>query len=62
MKLRVRSLSRHYEGVTALDDVSMVIPEGRTALLGPNGAGKSTLLKCVLGLVRPSSPTAGSAT
>ncbi len=55
MKLRVRSLSRHYEGVTALDDVSMVIPEGRTALLGPNGAGKSTLLKCVLGLVRPSS-------
>ncbi len=55
MKLRVRSLSRRYEGVTALDDVSMTIPEGRTALLGPNGAGKSTLLKCVLGLVRPTS-------
>jgi len=55
VKLRVRSLSRRYEGVTALDDVSVEIPEGRTALLGPNGAGKSTLLKCVLGLVRPTS-------
>lgn len=55
MKLRVRALSRRYEGVTALDDVSMSIPEGRTALLGPNGAGKSTLIKCVLGLVRPTS-------
>jgi ABC-2 type transport system ATP-binding protein len=53
VKLRVRSLTRRYEGVTALDDVSVAIPEGRTALLGPNGAGKSTLLKCVLGLVRP---------
>lgn len=53
VKLRVRSLSRRYEGVTALDDVTLTIPEGRTALLGPNGAGKSTLLKCVLGLVRP---------
>lgn len=55
VKLRVRSLSRRYEGVTALDDVTLTIPEGRTALLGPNGAGKSTLLKCVLGLVRPTS-------
>ena len=53
--LRVRALSRRYEGVTALDDVTVTVPEGRVALLGPNGAGKSTLLKCMLGLVRPTS-------
>lgn len=47
------NVARRYEGVTALDGVSLAIPPGRTALLGPNGAGKSTLLKILLGLVKP---------
>lgn len=55
MQVRVTGLTRRYEGVTALDDVSLSIPAGRTALLGPNGAGKSTLIKCLLGLVRATS-------
>lgn len=55
VQVQVQSLTRRYEGVVALDDVTLTIPAGRTALLGPNGAGKSTLLKILLGLTRPSS-------
>lgn len=46
--------------VTALDDVSLVIPRGTfTAVMGPSGSGKSTLLQCAAGLDRP---TSGSVT
>jgi ABC-2 type transport system ATP-binding protein len=38
----------------AVDDVSIMVPEGAIhGLLGPNGAGKTTTLKMLLGLVRP---------
>jgi putative ABC transport system ATP-binding protein len=37
--------------VTALDDITVEIPEGRfTAIMGPSGSGKSTLLHCLAGL------------
>ena len=37
--------------VTALDDVTIHIPEGRfTAVMGPSGSGKSTLMHCLAGL------------
>jgi ABC-2 type transport system ATP-binding protein len=39
---------------TAVEDVSITVPEGAIhGLLGPNGAGKTTTLKMLLGLVRP---------
>jgi branched-chain amino acid transport system ATP-binding protein len=41
-----------YDGLVAVSDVSVAVPEGAVvALLGANGAGKSTLLKSIAGLV-----------
>ncbi len=47
-KLSVRDLSVAYGDETALDSISMDIPEESvTALIGPSGCGKSTFLRCL---------------
>ena len=52
----VRSLSKRYGNVAALDDVSFDVAEGTiAALLGGNGAGKTTTLAILLGLLLPTS-------
>ena len=49
--LEIDGLTKRYGAATALDAVSLDVPQGaRVALLGHNGAGKSTLIKCILGL------------
>ncbi|MFD2932936.1 ABC transporter ATP-binding protein [Spirosoma flavum] len=46
MQLIIEHLSKRYpNGVHALDDVSLTIPNGMYGLLGQNGAGKSTLMR-----------------
>ncbi len=50
--LDVQHVSVSYDGARAIDDVSLVVPDGSVvALLGPNGAGKTTTLKAISGLV-----------
>jgi ABC-2 type transport system ATP-binding protein len=54
----VSGLSKRFgsgpDAVTAVDDVSVEIPQGEiVGLLGPNGAGKTTLIKSILGMVLP---------
>ncbi len=52
MLFELAHLTYRYEGVTAVDDLSLTIPEGsRVALLGANGSGKSTLLRLLDGLI-----------
>jgi branched-chain amino acid transport system ATP-binding protein len=53
--LEVRAVSRHFDGVVAVDSVSMAVGRGEiVGLIGPNGAGKTTLFNCIAGTVRPS--------
>ncbi len=59
MNLIIRNLSKKYpNGVQALQDVSLDIPNGLFGLLGPNGAGKSTLMRTLATLQNADSGTA----
>ena len=52
--LEVRSITKHFPGVTALQDVNFSNRKGEIhALVGENGAGKSTLIKIIAGAYQP---------
>ena len=52
----VSRISKHFDKVIAVDDVSFdVALRSTTALLGGNGAGKTTTLSMLLGLLLPTS-------
>jgi len=49
-----RNLSRYFDGVKAVDGVSLSFEsETITALIGPNGAGKTTFINLCTGLLKP---------
>jgi len=54
MELTINNLSKTYpNGVKALNNISLTIPQGMFGLLGPNGAGKSTLMRTIATLQDP---------
>ena len=54
--IRYRAFTKRYNGRTAVDALTLEVPEGSVvALLGPNGSGKTTSIKAAAGLVRPDS-------
>ena len=53
--IEAKNVIKKYGQVTALDDFTVDIPEGKIGILGPNGAGKSTFVKIALGLIESTS-------
>jgi len=53
--LELRSVTRRFGGMMAVDGVSLTVARGEIAgLIGPNGAGKTTLFNLVAGSLSPS--------
>ena len=56
--LETNNVCKQYDGHTALDGVSLKVPQGIVfGLLGPNGAGKTTLIRIINQITAPDSGT-----
>ena len=54
--LNIQHLSKHFDGIVAVDNMSIAIPAGTiTGIFGDNGAGKSTLFNLLSGFEKPDS-------
>lgn len=52
--IEVKNLSKSFEAVRAIDDISACIEEGHVfGLIGTNGAGKSTFMRMLTGVLKP---------
>ncbi|MEP7286634.1 MAG: ABC transporter ATP-binding protein [Chloroflexota bacterium] len=52
--LEIRNLSRNFDGVLAVDDISFDVNTGEfVSIIGPNGAGKTTLFNLITGTDQP---------
>jgi ABC-2 type transport system ATP-binding protein len=52
--IETKGLSKHYNGMVAVDDLDLAIRRGEVfGLLGPNGSGKTTTILMLLGLTEP---------
>ncbi|MEO6875865.1 MAG: ABC transporter ATP-binding protein [Opitutaceae bacterium] len=54
--IEIQNLARRFGRTTAIEDLSLTVPEGSVfALLGPNGAGKTTTIKILMNFIPPTS-------
>jgi len=57
--IETEQLSRHFDGLQAVDNLTLQVPAGIIfGFLGPNGAGKTTTIRLLLGLLEPTAGTA----
>ncbi len=58
--IEITNLTKSFGTLTAVDNISLSIPQGDFfGLLGPNGAGKTTLIRMLTTLIRPTAGKAG---
>jgi len=56
MYLRTEKISKHFEGLKAVDQIDFTLKEGQLkSIIGPNGAGKTTLFNLIAGVYPPTS-------
>lgn len=56
MSIKVENINKKFGDFTAINNVTLEIPEGELiALLGPSGCGKTSLLRVIAGLEQPDS-------
>jgi branched-chain amino acid transport system ATP-binding protein len=54
MFLEIKGLTKSFGGLTAVNQVDMVVNKGEVVgLIGPNGAGKTTLFNLITGVIKP---------
>lgn len=54
--IEIRDLTKRYDGVTALEDLTLTVEEGAVVgFIGPNGAGKTTTMRILTTLLQPTS-------
>ncbi|MFQ5596783.1 MAG: ABC transporter ATP-binding protein [Nitrospiria bacterium] len=54
--LKIECLSKHFEGLKALEGIDLSVHKGQVmSLIGPNGAGKTTFFNCITGMTAPTS-------
>jgi ABC-2 type transport system ATP-binding protein len=57
--IEVRNLTKRYDGLLAVDDISFEVRKGEFfGFLGPNGAGKTTTVRILTGVIKADSGTA----
>ncbi len=57
MEIKIRNLTKEFQGVKAVDDITLEMQNGVYGLLGVNGAGKTTFMRMLCTLIEPSSGT-----
>lgn len=54
MQLSTESITKSFEGLRALSEVSIALEQGEiVGVIGPNGSGKSTLINVISGVLEP---------
>ena len=54
ISINTRNMTRRFDNVVALDQLSLSVPSGQIfGLLGPNASGKSTTIRLLAGILRP---------
>lgn len=52
--IEIRRVTKRFDGVTAVDDLSLDVPRGAIyGFIGPNGSGKTTTIRMILSILLP---------